>query len=48
MTFVLVERPDPAVAVVTLNRPERMNAVAPGSARAPTRSRPAPRPASPG
>lgn len=28
MPYVLVERPDPAVAVVTLNRPERMNAMA--------------------
>jgi enoyl-CoA hydratase len=28
MSFVLVDRPDPAVAVVTLNRPERMNAMA--------------------
>lgn len=28
MPFVLVDRPDPAVAVVTLNRPERMNAMA--------------------
>ncbi|MGA8257859.1 MAG: enoyl-CoA hydratase [Nocardioides sp.] len=28
MSFVLVERLDPAVAVVTLNRPERMNAMA--------------------
>lgn len=28
MGFVLVDRPDPAVAVVTLNRPERMNAMA--------------------
>lgn len=27
-SFVLVDRPDPAVAVVTLNRPERMNAMA--------------------
>ncbi|HTW15046.1 MAG TPA: enoyl-CoA hydratase [Nocardioides sp.] len=26
--FVLVDRPDPGVAVVTLNRPERMNAMA--------------------
>lgn len=28
MPFVLVDRPDPQVAVVTLNRPERMNATA--------------------
>src|SRR6478736_540764 len=28
MSYVLVDRPDPAVAVVTLNRPERMNAMA--------------------
>jgi len=28
MTFVLVERPVPEVAVVTLNRPDRMNAMA--------------------
>ena len=28
MSFVLVDRPDPQVAVVTLNRPERMNAMA--------------------
>ena len=28
MSFVLVDRPVPAVAVVTLNRPERMNAMA--------------------
>ena len=28
MPFVLVDRPDPGVAVVTLNRPERMNAMA--------------------
>jgi enoyl-CoA hydratase len=28
MPFVLVDRPEPAVAVVTLNRPERMNAMA--------------------
>lgn len=28
MSFVLVERPRPAVALVTLNRPERMNAMA--------------------
>ena len=28
MSFVLVDRPDPEVAVVTLNRPERMNAMA--------------------
>ncbi len=28
MSFVLVDRPDPAVAVVTLNRPDRMNAMA--------------------
>ncbi|MBZ5739794.1 enoyl-CoA hydratase [Nocardioides mangrovi] len=28
MPYVLVDRPDPAVAVVTLNRPERMNAMA--------------------
>ena len=28
MSFVLVERPVPEVAVVTLNRPERMNAMA--------------------
>jgi len=28
MTFVLVDRPVPEVAVVTLNRPERMNAMA--------------------
>ena len=28
MALVLVDRPDPAVAVVTLNRPERMNAMA--------------------
>ena len=28
MSFVLVDRPDPAVAIVTLNRPERMNAMA--------------------
>ena len=27
MPFVLVDRPDPAVAVVTLNRPERMNSM---------------------
>src|SRR6478735_7966233 len=27
MSYVLVDRPDPAVAVVTLNRPERMNAM---------------------
>lgn len=28
MSFVLVDRPDPQVAVVTLNRPDRMNAMA--------------------
>jgi enoyl-CoA hydratase len=28
VSFVLVERPVPEVAVVTLNRPERMNAMA--------------------
>jgi enoyl-CoA hydratase len=28
MPYVLVDRPDPSVAVVTLNRPERMNAMA--------------------
>ena len=28
MPYVLVERPVPEVAVVTLNRPERMNAMA--------------------
>ena len=28
MSFVLVDRPVPGVAVVTLNRPERMNAMA--------------------
>ena len=28
MSFVLVDRPLPEVAVVTLNRPERMNAMA--------------------
>jgi enoyl-CoA hydratase len=28
MSFVLVDRPDPEVAVVTLNRPDRMNAMA--------------------
>jgi enoyl-CoA hydratase len=28
MSFVLVDRPDPAVAVLTLNRPGRMNAMA--------------------
>ena len=28
MSFVLVDRPVPEVAVVTLNRPERMNAMA--------------------
>jgi enoyl-CoA hydratase len=28
MSYVLVDRPDPQVAVVTLNRPERMNAMA--------------------
>lgn len=28
MAYVLVDRPDPAVAVITLNRPERMNAMA--------------------
>ena len=28
MSYVLVDRPDPSVAVVTLNRPERMNAMA--------------------
>jgi len=28
MAFVVVDRPDPQVAVVTLNRPERMNAMA--------------------
>lgn len=28
MTFVLVDRPEPAVALITLNRPERMNAMA--------------------
>ena len=28
MSFVQVDRPDPAVAVLTLNRPERMNAMA--------------------
>jgi enoyl-CoA hydratase len=28
MPYVLVDRPDPAVAVVTLNRPERINAMA--------------------
>jgi enoyl-CoA hydratase len=28
MPYVLVDRPDPQVAVVTLNRPERMNAMA--------------------
>ena len=28
MNFILVDRPVPEVAVVTLNRPERMNAMA--------------------
>ena len=28
MDFILVDRPVPQVAVVTLNRPERMNAMA--------------------
>ncbi|MGY2061744.1 enoyl-CoA hydratase-related protein, partial [Nocardia gipuzkoensis] len=28
MSFVLVEKPRPQVALVTLNRPERMNAMA--------------------
>lgn len=28
MAYVLVDRPDPAVAVITLDRPERMNAMA--------------------
>ena len=28
MSLVLVDRPDPAVAVITLNRPERINAMA--------------------
>ncbi len=28
MSFVLVDRPRPEIALVTLNRPERMNAMA--------------------
>ena len=28
MSFVLIDRPRPGVALVTLNRPERMNAMA--------------------
>ena len=28
MSFVLIEKPIPSVTVITLNRPERMNAMA--------------------
>ena len=28
MSFVLIDRPRPGIALITLNRPERMNAMA--------------------